>query len=580
MVERSLRIVTAPGVAELLCFAFGLGMSLWLLSHHEPVPIFAGDHSALLAADTFAHGRLANPPHVLWTHFDRPEVLQNPSYVSRFGPLRGLVLLPGHLAGEPLRGACLAFGLAAAAICWMLRAWVGRGWGLVGALLLAVSPSLAWSLGGGYDGSAAGLAAGALVFGALPRLTESARVRDGLWLGIGIALLALDDVALAVAAAIPAAVWIGSRLRAGPAGARRSVLTRGVAPALVVTALAVSFLGYYNLRTTGELTTSPDRAYRAAYAAAPDWILERRDEPVEYTDRVIAQYYGDRSQFIKPYLERRTFTGFFTGLPPKVSYYGSLFCAGALALLLLAVPLLWADPRVRFAAGATAFFAGVVALQTFEEPRLAAPFAAALFVLLANGLRFVWNLEIGPVQIGMVIGTGLLVWSTGKAFERVQDAQLIRETEPLYTRGSIAKNLSLAGQKNGPILMLVQYGGGHAVRNEWVNNGADVDGEPVVWAREFGDGENDDLLAYYADRNRWRLASKGESVIWKPLRDPPKAADGGASDPVDPANATETMETTDTTDTTDAAAAGDGTPANSSGLPSNEGRPRATDSPS
>jgi hypothetical protein len=37
-------------------------------------------------------------------------------------------------------------------------------------------------------------------------------------------------------------------------------------------------------------------------------------------------------------------------------------------------------------------------------------------------------------------------------------------------------------------------------QDEWVYNGADIDGQRVVWARDLGDSENQKLEHYYPDR--------------------------------------------------------------------------------
>ena len=53
--------------------------------------------------------------------------------------------------------------------------------------------------------------------------------------------------------------------------------------------------------------------------------------------------------------------------------------------------------------------------------------------------------------------------------------------------------------------MLVRYSPGHDPLADWVYNGADIDGQKVVWARDMGADNNEELLHYFKDRRVWLL---------------------------------------------------------------------------
>src|SRR5262249_39106479 len=146
-----------------------------------PQPVVHDEYSHLLLADTLAHGRLANPPHPMWVHFETFHVNWRPTYASMYYPGHALFLAFGQvLTGHPFWGVWLSGGLMCAAICWCLQGWLPPGWALVGGLVALIRLATFSYWVDSYWGGTVTSLGGALALGALPRIKQKQRTRDAM----------------------------------------------------------------------------------------------------------------------------------------------------------------------------------------------------------------------------------------------------------------------------------------------------------------------------------------------------------------------------------------------------------------
>jgi len=74
--------------------------------------------------------------------------------------------------------------------------------------------------------------------------------------------------------------------------------------------------------------------------------------------------------------------------------------------------------------------------------------------------------------------------------------------------------------EQGKHLVMVRYNNDDlSVHDEWVFNGADIDGSKIVWARELDKTQNEKLFKYFNDRKVWLATTEDESLVFRPYEE-------------------------------------------------------------
>src|SRR5438876_5500727 len=257
-----------------------------------PQPAAHDEFSHLLIADTFAHGRLTNPTHPMWVHFETFHVNQQPTYASMYFPAQGAFLAIGQVVfGHPFWGVWLSAGLMCAAITWMLQGWFSPGWALLGGALAILRYGVFSYWADSYWGGAVAAIGGSLVLGALPRIKEAQRIRDALLMGVGLAILANSRPYEGLLFSLPVAfllfVWMCGKNRAPLGATLRSIVT----PLVIVLMLSGAGMGYYCWRVTGSPIQMPYQIEQKTYAVAPYMLWQHIQPHPAYNNPVIEKMY-------------------------------------------------------------------------------------------------------------------------------------------------------------------------------------------------------------------------------------------------------------------------------------------------
>jgi hypothetical protein len=470
-----------------------------------PQPLAPDEYSYLLAAETFASGRLTNPAHPMWVHLETMHVIQHPTYMSMYPPAQGLVLAAGKLlTGSYWGGVLISTGLMCAAVCWALQAWMPPAWALLGTVLVILRVGLFTYFMESYWGGSLAALGGALVFGSVPRILKYKRARDALLLASGLLLLANTRPYEGVLFSLPVAIVLLSWL----VGANRPTPSIMVKNVLLPTALALvigfSAMGYYFWRVTGSPLRMPYQVNQQIYAASPIFIWQHLGPVPRYRQPEMRAYYeGGRSKF----MELQSLTGLLREAQLRILAFLVFYIGVALVVPLIALPALVRSRRMRLSLAICTAMAVGLGLEAWWHQHYAAPGLVVFYAIVVQGMRYLrlWRLRDRP--IGMFLTRGSIYTCAGLAAVLIAGhlLQLLRTTPwPIgeHERTPVAKQLqNMPGQH----LVLVRTVADEDLHHEWVYNGADIDGTKIVWAHQMAPGEDEELIHYFENRRVWTV---------------------------------------------------------------------------
>ena len=121
----------------------------------------------------------------MWPSFDSFHINWLPTYSSIYPPAQGVILAVGQLLGAPWIGVLLSAAAMCSAITWMLRACMPSRWAFLGGALTSLKFGIASYWMNSYWGGAAAAIGGAMLLGALPRISRHSNFKNAAILGLG-----------------------------------------------------------------------------------------------------------------------------------------------------------------------------------------------------------------------------------------------------------------------------------------------------------------------------------------------------------------------------------------------------------
>jgi len=140
--------------------------------------------------------------------------------------------------------------------------------------------------------------------------------------------------------------------------------------------------------------------------------------------------------------------------------------------------------------------------------RYLAPATAAIFLLVTMGLAGLTQRRFGIVPGWTAAVAIILLFTMAVTVAIAQHVVRLRTSREWWAgKRDVREHLLRTA---GDDLVFVRYGPDHPRLDDWVYNGADLDRQPIVWARELDPDSDARLRAYFGRRSAWVVMADEE----------------------------------------------------------------------
>jgi len=496
------------------------------------------EYSYLLMAETFAQGRLTNPAHPMREFFDNLNIINYPSFTSKYPPAQGIALAFGILLFKtPFAGVLLSGAGACMSTFWMLRAFFSPKWSLIGALLTLTHPTIFyWSIG--YHFGFVACLGATLCLGALFRINHVQRIRHAVIFGLGIVILANSRPFEGLVACVPMLIFVIVRFfkQIKNRVFFKETTLKFIIPVTAILILNFSWMSYYNYKVTGDALKLPYVSYNEQYDPIPLFLPlfspPKADEA--YRNQLVQEYQNTRitrnelmrkfhvyefDEFYIPLLSNFTnhhnSNVFMFALKKAYGnfvYFSETTWLVYSIILLAGVFLFTTDKKFLFFIGAVCFCFFSASFATYNQNHYFAPFAGYLILLITlifyqmSNINFVTNKFITSFAVALIIAQ-LFILFTDKMFTTRTSEHQHLQVQTVFER--------TLHQLPGKHLVLIDFSSGNynqgygkrylSITDRTYFNEPNIDNSKVVWANSLNEEQNKKLFDYFSGREVWIL---------------------------------------------------------------------------